>query len=179
MFLNASTLFDAIGAGGVVKNLQLKEVTLSEPGGGTGGIASVNYGTIAACSVEGTVSAWSNPGGIAQANSGTITGCWFSGTLKISNGDGGGGIAGYNSGAITACYWDGNAEKGVNNQGGGAVEATKVEGTTTWADAVKGMNAALDGNDYEWKLTGNTPTLASKTSETILGRLEQLASHLR
>lgn len=175
--LKASTLFGAIGTGGVVKNLQLKNANLSEPSGGTGGLVWNNYGTIAACSVEGTVSAWSNPGGIAQANYGTITACWFSGTLDAH--DGTGGIAGWNYGTITACYWDSNAEKGVNNQGGGAVEATKVDGTTTWADAVDGMNAALDGNDYEWKLTGNTPTLASKTSETILGRLEQLASHLR
>ena len=178
--LNASSLFGGIGESATVKNLQLKKANLSEPSGGTGGIASVNYGTIAACSVEGTISAYSKPGGIAQANYGTITACWFSGTLKISNGDGGGGIAGYNSGAITACYWDGNAEKGVNIQGGGAVDATKLEGTTTWQTAIAGMNAALGKNDYEWQLgTDGTPTLASKTSETILGRLEQLASHLR
>ena len=173
--LNASSLFGGIGESATVKNLQLKKANLSEQSGGTGGIASVNYGTIAACSVEGTISAWSNPGGIAQANFGTITGCWFSGTLDASDGTGGG-IAGYNSGAITACYWSGNAEKGVNV---GTGEATKVKGTTTWADAVDGMNAALGNNDYEWKLTGSTPTLAPKTSETILGRLEQLASHLR
>ena len=176
--LNALSLFGGIGESATVKNLQLKKANLSESSGGTGGIASVNYGTIAACSVEGTVSAWSKPGGIAQANVGAITGCWFSGTLDAEAEDGGGGIAGYNSGTITACYWSGNAGQGVIIQGG-TVEASKVEGTTTWADAVKGMNAALDGNDYEWKLTGSTPTLASKTSETILGRLEQLASHLR
>ena len=71
-------------------------------------------------------------------------------------------------------------KKGVNNQGGGAVEATKVDGTTTWQTAIAGMNAALGKNDYEWQLgTDGTPTLASKTSKTILGRLEQLASHLR
>ena len=174
--LKASTLFGNIGAGGKVKNLQLKEVTLSEPSGGTGGLVWINYGTIAACSVEGTISAYSKPGGIAQANSGTITACWFSGTLDAE--DGGGGIAGYNSGTITACYWSGNAGQGVIDQGG-TVEATKVDGTTTWQTAIAGMNAALGNNDYEWQLTGSTPTLASKTSETILGRLEQLASHLR
>ena len=87
-----------------------------------------------------------------------------------------GGIAAYNYGTITACYYGGNAGYGANNQGG-TVEATKVKGD--WADAVKGMNTALGSNDYEWKLTGSAPTLASKTSETILGRLEQLASHLR
>ena len=177
--LNASTLFGNIDESGVVKNLQLKEVTLSELSGGTGGLVWSNYGTIAACSVEGTISAWSNPGGIAQTNHGAITGCWFSGTLKISN-DGGGGIAGWNYGAITACYWDSDSVgQGVYGNQGGTVDATKVEGTTTWQTAIGGMNAALGSNDYEWKLTGNTPTLASKTSETILGRLEQLASHLR
>ena len=175
--LKASTLFGNIDESGVVKNLQLKNVTLSEPGGGTGGLVWSNYGTIAACSVEGTISAYSKPGGIAQANVGTITGCWFSGTLNANDGRGGG-IAGHNSGAITACYWDSDSVgQGVNDSQGGMVDATKVEGD--WADAVDGMNAKLDKNDYEWKLTGNTPTLASKTSETILGRLEQLASHLR
>ena len=171
--LEAFTLFDYMY--GEVKNLQLKKVFMEGTDGGTGGLVWNNFGTIAACSVEGTISAKGNPGGIAQANFGTITGCWFSGTLDASDGTGGG-IAGYNSGAITACYWSGNAEKGVNV---GTGEATKVKGTTTWADAVDGMNAKLGKNDYEWKLTGSTPTLAPKTSETILGRLEQLASHLR
>ena len=172
--LEAFTLFDYMY--GEVKNLQLKKVFMEGTDGGTGGLVWNNFGTIAACSVEGTISAKGNPGGIAQANFGTITGCWFSGTLDASDGTGGG-IAGYNSGAITACYWSGNAEKGVNV---GTGEATKVKGTTTWADAVDGMNAKLGKNDYEWQLgTDGTPTLASKTSETILGRLEQLASHLR
>ena len=171
--LEAFTLFDYMY--GEVKNLQLKKVFMEGTDGGTGGLVWNNFGTIAACSVEGTISAKGNPGGIAQANFGTITGCWFSGTLDASDGTGGG-IAGYNSGAITACYWSGNAEKGVNV---GTGEATKVKGTTTWADAVDGMNAKLGKNDYEWKLTGSTPTLAPKTSETILGTLEQLASHLR
>ena len=171
--LETFTLFDYMY--GEVKNLQLKKVFMEGTDGGTGGLVWNNFGTIAACSVEGTISAKGNPGGIAQANFGTITGCWFSGTLDASDGTGGG-IAGYNSGAITACYWSGNAEKGVNV---GTGEATKVKGTTTWADAVDGMNAKLGKNDYEWKLTGSTPTLAPKTSETILGTLEQLASHLR
>ena len=35
---------------------------------------------------------------------------------------------------------------------GGTVGATKVEGTTTWQDAVGGMNAALTDNDYQWVL---------------------------
>ena len=35
---------------------------------------------------------------------------------------------------------------------GGTVDATKVEGTTTWQPAVDGMNAALTGNDSQWVL---------------------------
>lgn len=46
---------------------------------------------------------------------------------------------------------------------GGTVDATKVEGTTTWQTAVGGMNAALTGNDYQWKLgTDGLPVLQKK-----------------
>lgn len=171
----SAALFDYIGSNGTVKNLQVEVNYNVQQNGAAGGIAYANYGTITACSVTGNITASSGAiGGIAVNNFGTITACWFNGNLttKYDNG----GIAGYNYGTITACYYGGNSGHGANNQGG-TVDATKVEGD--WADAVEGMNAALGSNDYEWKLTGNTPTLASKTSETILGRLEQLASHLR
>ena len=172
-----ATLFDYIGSNGTVKNLQVEVSYNVQQNGAAGGIANANYGTITACSVTGNITAKSGAiGGIAVNNfdTGTITACWFNGNLTTDYFYGG--IAGYNSGAITACYYGGNAGYGANNQGG-TVEATKVKGD--WADAVKGMNTALGSNDYEWKLTGSAPTLASKTSETILGRLEQLASHLR
>ena len=174
-----ATLFDYIGSNGTVKNLQVEVNYNVQQNGVAGGIAYTNYGTITACSVTGNITADAGDiGGIAVNNfdNGTITACWYNGQLQGHNI---GGIISNNNNTVTACYWGGNAGQGVNSNMGGTVDATKVKDTTTWADAVEGMNAALGSNDYEWQLIGNTPTLVTRTSETILGRLEQLASHLR
>lgn len=159
--LNASSLFGGIGESATVKNLQLVDVELYESSGGTAGIVTNNYGQVIACSVTGKIDAFSAVSGIAYANQGSITACWFDGTLKENAS---GGIVNYNFsiGSITACYWRANTDKGVYNNEGGTVEATKVEGTTTWQDAVEGMNTALTGNDYQWKLgTDGLPVLQS------------------
>ena len=147
--LNASSLFGEIGESATVKNLQLVDVKLNESGGATAGIVVNNYGTIMACSMTGEISAYSYTSGIANFNLGTIVACWFSGTLKENEGYG---IVAFNYGTITACFWDGNTTNGYRSNEGGTVEATKVEGTITWQTAVDGMNAALTGNDYKWKL---------------------------
>ena len=152
-----AALFDGIGGNGEVKNLQLVDVKLNESGGATAGIVVNNYGTIMACSMTGEISAYSYTSGIANFNLGTIVACWFSGTLKENEGYG---IVAFNYGTITACFWDGNTTNGYRSNEGGTVEATKVEGTITWQTAVDGMNAALTGNDYKWKLgENNLPVL--------------------
>lgn len=160
--LNASSLFGGIGESATVKNLQLVDVELYESSGGTAGIVTNNYGQVIACSVTGKIDAFSAVSGIAYANQGSITACWFDGTLKENAS---GGIVNYNFsiGSITACYWRANTDKGVYNNEGGTVEATKVDDSTvTWQTAVGGMNAALTGNDYQWKLgTDGLPVLQS------------------
>ncbi|MDO3391856.1 fimbrillin family protein [Bacteroides sp. ET489] len=157
--LNASSLFGGIGESATVKNLQLVDVKLNESSGATAGIVVNNYGTIMACSMTGEISAYSFTSGIANFNLGTIVACWFSGTLKENEGYG---IVAFNYGTITACFWDGNTTNGYRSNEGGTVEATKVEGTITWQTAVGGMNAALTGNDYQWKLgTDGLPVLQS------------------
>lgn len=165
----AVALFGDIGAAGKVMNLQLKDVTYN---GSTamGGIAHGNNGTITACSVMGTLTNTTNNGavgGIAAINYGTITACWFNGT--ITGGSNVGGIAVFNlnagsySGKITACYWSGD---GISDGVWGGYDisgTTKVDNSTvTWQTAVGGMNAALTGNDYQWKLgTDGLPVLQS------------------
>lgn len=165
----AVALFHNIGGGGKVMNLQLKYVTYN---GSTamGGIAHGNNGTITACSVMGTLTNTTNNGavgGIAAINYGTITACWFNGT--ITGGSNVGGIAVFNlnagsySGKITACYWSGD---GISDGVWGGYDisgTTKVDNSTvTWQTAVGGMNAALTGNDYQWKLgTDGLPVLQS------------------
>lgn len=166
----AVALFHNIGGGGKVMNLQLKNVTYK---GSTamGGIAHGNNGTITACSVMGTLTNTTNNGavgGIAAINYGTITACWFNGT--ITGGSNVGGIAVFNlnagsyDGKITACYWSGD---GISNGVWGGDDTsgtTKVDNSTvTWQTAVGGMNAALTGNDYQWKLgTDGLPVLQKK-----------------
>ena len=158
--LNASSLFGGIGESATVKNLQLVDVKLNESSGATAGIVVNNYGTIMACSMTGEISAYSYTSGIANSNLGKIVACWFSGTLKENEGYG---IVAFNYGTITACFWDGNTTNGYRSNEGGTVEATKVEGTTTWQTAVGGMNAALTGNDYQWALgTDGLPVLQKK-----------------
>ena len=165
----AVALFHNIGGGGKVMNLQLKYVTYN---GSTamGGIAHGNNGTITACSVMGTLTNKTNNGavgGIAAINYGTITACWFNGT--ITGGSNVGGIAVFNlnagsyDGKITACYWSGD---GISDGVWGGYDTsgtTKVDNSTvTWQTAVGGMNAALTGNDYQWKLgTDGLPVLQS------------------
>ena len=158
----SAALFGGIGGNGEVKNLQLVDVDYDvRQNGAAGGIANANYGTITACSVNGDITANSGDvGGIASINHGSIIGCWFDGNLTTNFANGG--IAAYNYSTITACFYGGNAGHGANNQGG-TVGATKVEGTTTWQDAVDGMNAALTSNDYQWALgTDGLPVLQKK-----------------
>ena len=158
-----AALFDGIGSDGTVKNLQVEVNYTVQQNGAAGGIAYANYGTITACSVKGDITANSGDvGGIAVSNldTGIITACWYNGQLKERNI---GGIVSNNNNTVTACYWGGNAGQGVNNNMGGTVDATKVEGTTTWQDAVEGMNHALTGNDYQWVLgTDDLPVLQKK-----------------
>ena len=165
----AVALFHNIGGGGKVMNLQLKDVTYK---GSTamGGIAHGNNGTITACSVMGTLTNTTNNGavgGIAAINYGTITACWFNGT--ITGGSNVGGIAVFNlnagsyDGKITACYWSGDGISDGVWGGDDTSGTTKVDNSTvTWQAAVGGMNAALTGNDYQWKLgTDGLPVLQS------------------
>ena len=165
----AVALFHNIGGGGKVMNLQLKDVTYK---GSTamGGIAHGNNGTITACSVTGTLTNTTNNGavgGIAAINYGTITACWFNGT--ITGGSNVGGIAVFNlnagsyDGKITACYWSGDGISDGVWGGDDTSGTTKVDNSTvTWQAAVGGMNAALTGNDYQWKLgTDGLPVLQS------------------
>lgn len=144
-----AVLFDGIGSNGTVKNLQV-EVNYNVQQGVASGIVNVNYGTITACSVTGDIAArTSDIGGIASINNGSIIGCWFDGNLTTNYVEGG--IAAYNYGTITACFYGGNAGYGANNQGG-TVDATKVNDGDSWQTAVDGMNEALTGNGYQWKL---------------------------
>ena len=154
-----AALFDGIGGNSEVKNLQLVDVDYDvKQGGASGGIAWVNYGTITACSVTGKIAA-GNVGGIAADNVGTITACWFNGTIAGYNL---GNIVSSNYGTLTACYYGGYEYRGVVNNYGTA-DTHVIDTGTSWQPAVDGMNPALTGNDYQWKLgTDGLPVLQKK-----------------
>ena len=145
-----ATLFNGIGGNGEVKNLQLVNVDFNViQYGAPGGIATINYGTITACSVTGKIAAAdADVGGIAAGNFGTITACWFKGTITGSNCSN---IVSFNSGTITACYYGENECVGVANNYGTA-DTYQIDSGASWQTAVDGMNPALTGNDYQWSL---------------------------
>ena len=156
-----ATLFNGIGGNGEVKNLQLVDVDYDvKQGGASGGIAWVNHGTITACSVTGTIAAArGSVGGIAAVNYGTITACWFKGDIAGTNR---GNIAAHNYGILTACYYGWNGYRGVATNYGTA-DTYQIDTGTSWQPAVDGMNPALTGNDYQWKLgTDGLPVLQKK-----------------
>lgn len=157
---DCTELFGILNEDGVIKNLQLVDVNLYGNSGGAAGIVSQNNGQIIACSVTGKISAYATTCGIANSNYGSIIACWFNGTLKENEC---GAIVNYNYSTITSCYWGGNAGQGVYHNQVGTVDVTKVDGVTVkWQTAVDGMNAALTGNDCQWKLgTDGLPVLQS------------------
>ena len=158
----SAALFDGIGGNGEVKNLQLVDVDFNvKQGGVSGGIAWSNFGTLTACSVTGTIAAASGSvGGIAVNNDvGTITACWFNGTIAGYNL---GNIVSSNYGTLTACYYGWNGYKGVATNDG-TDDTHRIDSGDSWQPAVEGMNAALTGNDYQWKLgTDGLPVLQKK-----------------
>ena len=158
----SAALFGGIGGNGEVKNLQLVDVDYDvRQNGVAGGIAMSNYGTITACSVTGDISSTGGyVGGIATSNIGSIIGCWFDGNL--TSGLGNGGIAGLNYSTITACYYGQNGYPGVAINDG-TDDTHRIDSGASWQPAVDGMNAALTGNDYQWKLgTDGLPVLQKK-----------------
>ena len=158
----SAALFGGIGGNGEVKNLQLVDVDYDvRQNGVASGIAMSNYGTITACSVTGDLSATGGyVGGIATSNFGSIIGCWFDGNL--TSGLGNGGIAALNYSTITACYYGQNGYPGVAINDG-TDDTHRIDSGDSWQPAVEGMNPALTGNDYQWKLgTDGLPVLQKK-----------------
>ena len=129
-----------------------------------GGVAGVtNSGaTLTACYATGDVTVENDgpnnacAGGVVGSNAySTVIACYAAGNVS-GTGSGTihvGGVVGENYATVTACYWSGLPD---NDNGG----ATKVDGTTvTWQNAVDAMNAALNGSEWHYELTGELPTL--------------------
>ena len=108
-------------------------------------------------------------GGVTGDNSsGTLTACYHA-TGTVNGPDGTtGGVSGRNYNAslgapvITACYWgDNGQEQGIGYNQAGNGNTKKVEGLTTWEDALSEMNAELEKQKVSYKYADN-PDDASK-----------------
>ena len=127
-------LFGEVQAGGVVKNLHLKNANIA--GNKAGGIAVDNYGTISGCSVSGSVATMDpnyNVGGIVNSNwpGGRVIGCYCS--AEVSTADMGclGGIVVWNEGTVTACYSTSTFSSYCYGLSGGIVGWNGETGTVT------------------------------------------------
>ena len=145
-------LFRIVGAGALIKNLRVTDVTVRGKIN-VGGLAGINQGTLRNCRVQGAVEGsmyGSHVGGLVGYNDGgVLAGCHSEGTLtgaaycqKI------GGLAGYNSGTITECSAqvdvigfvstvDVGGLVGVND--GGAIKFSCASGSVTGGWGMGGL----------------------------------------
>ena len=165
-------LFSEVQAGGVVKNLHLKNAAIT--GIKAGGIAVDNYGTISGCSVSGSVCTDGsdyNVGGIVNSNwpGGTVIGCYSTAYLYVDGMYFLGGIVGWNEGTVTACYSTSTFDSFSSSQcsSGGIVGGNEETGTVTtcyWnsASATNGIyfdyTSVNPSNEGATKVDGTTVT---------------------
>lgn len=112
-------MFSYVGVGGVVKNLHLENVSISNSEQITGSIAGTNSGTIYLCSSSGTLSG-PTVGGLVGVNNGIISECWSNATITSSSFAGGLVYQNAASGHIVNCY----ARGVVSTASGGGLVAT-------------------------------------------------------
>ncbi len=94
-----------IGGGGIVKNVTLESVRISnsEECTSAGGIVGRNEGTVDNCSVTGSISASQHSGGLAGENTGIISRCWAAVQVTADN-NSAGGLVGQNGGTVQNCF---------------------------------------------------------------------------
>lgn len=94
-------LFGRIGFGGIVKNLNVKDVNINGGYYYTGGLCGYNEGNIVECNSNGSVIGFDQFGGLCGNNYGNIIDCCSTGT--ISGYHDMGGLCGLNSSIISGC----------------------------------------------------------------------------
>ena len=149
-------LFRAIGANGVVKNLNI-EITIASTGNYIGGIAGENRGTIRNCSVSGEIRGAISVGGVAGHNTeGAIRNCRVTASVE-GTGQSTGGIAGFNNtgGVVEYCYAT-NAVKSGGYAGGIAGRQAGYTGSAV-RNCVA-LNTAVSGNANSGRVAGDSST---------------------
>jgi len=99
-------LFGDIGSSGIIKNLGLINVNITNNNqyGTAGGIVGWNYGIVQNCYVTGIVTGAEYTGGIVGVNRGTVQNCYVTGI-----------VTGAESGGIVGSNWEGLVQKCYSN----------------------------------------------------------------
>ena len=147
-------LFDYVGNGGTVKNLNLAGVSISGSSS-VGGVAGNNRGNIQGCMVSGNVSGSDQVGGVVGYNYETVEGCCFVSGSVSGNGDVGGVVGCNYYGTITGCCFAGDSLSG-SSAVGGVVGASNGDITNCYWQTDRNGNLSKgvgDSNDYFPDLT--------------------------
>ena len=156
--------FRYLQAGGVVKNLTLSAAELT-PGGGRSGLGLLcgqNEGTIADCSVSGTVTGDADVGGVVGVNlaGGRVERC--TSAAAVSGNTHTGGIVGRNEGDLTACVNRGPVNIDANES---AQDTGGVAGLSTG-----GLSGCLNYGGVGYQHTGyNTGGIAGRQNGNVVG----------
>ena len=122
-----------LGENGMMQNVKLDKVNI-KANNNVGEIVGNYIGdSMIDCSVSGDISCYRQVGGVAGVSTGSL-------------------------GIAKACYWSGSPDAGIGADANDD-ETTKVDGTTTWNDAIGIMNTALNDTDRQYELTGTLPAL--------------------
>jgi len=161
---NYVSFFGCIGAGSLVRNLVIKDVSV-KGNNRIGGLAGINYGTITTCYVTGTVTGntqSNSTGGLIGRNYGTINTCRTAVTVigGSSNSNHAGGLVGYNrGGTIINCSASGtvsgdNCVGGLAGRNSGTITSCFAEGTVNGNTSVGGLvgynNLETADPNYHW-----------------------------
>ncbi|MDL2213824.1 fimbrillin family protein, partial [Bacteroides sp. OttesenSCG-928-N06] len=165
-------MFQEISNIAVVRNLHLTDVNV-KGGKYVGGIAGGNSGTVAGCSVQGTINANTGDGyacGIVGNNDGTIAGCYSQ--ITTMTGKTKYGIAYRSGGLIKGCCWYSNSNtvsSAANSSTGTCLGYYQIPQLHTDKGYVDIMNTkGLDTlgakeNGYRWvHVSGANPVLVKK-----------------
>ena len=158
---NFQGMFGYIGAGGALRNIALKDVSINATADFVGGVAGHNSGMIENCYVTGNVKGGEAVGGITGYNEGEIKNCYTNCDITGS-GSYIGGIAGLNhigrnivvcyaTGVIAGADWVG----GIVGQNSGIIDRCVALNKEISATNATGKIGRVANNNESSKLTNN------------------------
>ena len=157
-------LIGEIGSGGIVQNLKLEDVMITE-GGMVGAIAGKNSGTVTGCSVQGSVTGNSDPsisaeqcvGGIVGFNNGnsTVIDCSMKGTVTNSN---------FYTGGIVGQNYGGNV---INCHSSAAITSTNYVGGVVGGQYETTANAKVIACSSTGDVTATSTEWESKAGGVV------------